>query len=121
MPSIEWQRVLPVLFSILVIILIAILRNYSKTIAAITATMPINVPLAIWILSTGGSTSQVGMVQFIESLIIGLIPTFVFLIVAYIAARAGWQVAPLIVAGYVGWGVTLLILLFVQSQLGGRA
>jgi len=116
--SIDWQRVLPVLFSILVIILIAVVRNYSKTLAAITATMPVNLPLAIWLLSAGADTTQASTVQFIENLIIGLIPTFGFLIIVYIAARAGWSVLPMIGIGYVGWAVMLVIMLFIQSRLG---
>jgi len=116
--SIDWQRVLPVLFSILVIILIAVVRNYSKTLAAITATMPVNLPLAIWLLSAGADTTQASTVQFIENLIIGLIPTFGFLIIVYIAARAGWSVLPMIGIGYVGWVVMLVIMLFIQSRLG---
>ncbi len=43
--TIDWSRVTPVLISIGIIIGIAILRQYSKTIAAIAATMPINIPL----------------------------------------------------------------------------
>lgn len=116
--TIDWQRVLPVLFSIGIIILIAVLRNYSKTLAAITATMPINMPLAIWILSSGTNISQATLVQFIETLIVGLIPTFVFLIFVYIAARAGYAVVPMLGLGYVGWAISLGILLFIQAQLG---
>lgn len=116
--SIDWQRVLPVLFSILIIILIAVLRNYSKTLAAITATMPINMPLAIWILSSGTNVTQDGMVQFIETLIFGLIPTFIFLIFVYFGARAGWTVVPMLGVGYVGWGISLAIMLLIQSRLG---
>ncbi len=116
--TIDWQRVLPVLFSILIIILIAVLRNYSKTLAAITATMPINMPLAIWILSSGTNISQATLVQFIETLIFGLIPTFVFLIFVYIAARAGYTVVPMLGLGYLGWAISLGIMLFIQAQLG---
>lgn len=116
--SIDWQRALPVLFSIGIIIVIAIARNYSRTLAAITATMPINVPLAIWILSAGADNTPADTAQFIESLIIGLIPSFVFLIVAYFAARAGWSTIGLIGAGYGGWAVTLGLVLFAQAHLG---
>ena len=55
--SIDWQRVLPVAVSIGIIIAVAVLRQYSKTFAAIAATMPINVPLALWIIYSGGGTA----------------------------------------------------------------
>ena len=42
------QKLLPVATSIGIIVLVAILRERSRTLAAIFATMPINMPLAIW-------------------------------------------------------------------------
>ena len=43
------QDILPVLLSIVVIILVAVLEKQSKFAAAITATMPIGATLALWI------------------------------------------------------------------------
>jgi hypothetical protein len=51
--QIDVQRILPVLVSILIIISVAVLRQYSKTFAAIAATMPINIPLGLWIVYAG--------------------------------------------------------------------
>jgi hypothetical protein len=116
MMTIDWQRVLPVFFSIGVIIAIAILRQHSRTLATITATMPINIPLALWIVYSGDQNTT-SLASFIEGLIIGLIPTFVFLVLAYFGARAGWSVAPTIAVGYIGWGICLGILLLAQSLL----
>ncbi len=50
-----WQQVVPVVASILTIIVIAVVRVYSKTLAAITATMPVTIPLALWIVYSGSS------------------------------------------------------------------
>ena len=44
------QDVLPVLASVLVLVLIAAVEKQSKSIAAITATMPVNMTLALWII-----------------------------------------------------------------------
>ena len=114
--TIDWQRVLPVLVSMGVILLVAVLRQHSRTLAAITATMPINIPLALWIVYSGDSDST-NRITFIEGLFVGLIPTLVFLAVAYWGARSGWNVFPMIIAGYVGWGLSLGLLLLVQSLL----
>ena len=45
--TLDWQRTLPVIVSILIIIAIAILRQYSKMLAAVVAVMPVNVPLGL--------------------------------------------------------------------------
>jgi hypothetical protein len=45
----KWQDVLPILASIVVIILVAIFERQSKLVAAITATMPLTAPLALWV------------------------------------------------------------------------
>lgn len=105
--QVDWQRVLPVLVSIGIIIAIAILRNYSKTFAAIAATMPINIPLGLWIVATGDD--QVDLVGFSQSLVINIIPTLFFLVVVWFAFRLGWTLIPAIAVGYVAWGITLAI------------
>lgn len=63
--TIDWQRVLPVIASIL-IISVAVVRQYSKALAPILATMPINIPLAMWILYE--PNDQGGMTQFIRDM-----------------------------------------------------
>lgn len=113
---IDWQRVLPVLISIGVILLVAILRQHSRTVAAIAATMPINVPLALWI-TFSGDIDAAGKNAFAEGLVLGLIPTFAFLLVAFWATHQGWSVLPIIAVGYIGWGVCLGIILLIQALL----
>lgn len=116
--TIDWQRLLPVLVSIGIIVSVAILRQYSKTFAAIAATMPINVPLALWIIYSGAPSDRGGLLRFFETMIVALPPTFVFIVVAYLAARAGWGLLPMLVAGYTGWGITLALLLPLRSLFG---
>jgi hypothetical protein len=115
--QIEWRNVLPVLVSMGVILLVAVLRNYSRTLAAITATMPINIPLALWIVYSAAPSDKAGVTTFTEGLIVGLIPTFAFLIVAYLAARAELGLPVIIGGGYAAWGVCLGIALLVQQAI----
>lgn len=112
--TIQMQRILPVLVSILIIVAIAILRQYSKTFAAIVATMPVNITLGLWIVY--GSEDN-GLVKFAEGLLFGLPPTFVFIVVAWLAARAGWGLVPMIAAGYAAWGVALLASFVLRGML----
>ncbi len=114
--EIAWGRVLPVIVSIIIIITIAVLREYSKTLAAIAATMPINLPLGMWLVY--GSSTKAEMEQFTRSLALNLIPTFAFVVIAWLAARAGWKLIPMVVAGYAGWGVGLFLLMLMRRAIG---
>lgn len=115
--EIAWARIVPVIVSIIIILAVAVLREYSKTFAAIAATMPINVPLALWIAFSAGDTDQAARVAFAQGLLIGIFPTVIFLIVAWLTVRAGWNLVPTIATGYAAWGLSLALLLGVQRLL----
>lgn len=117
--SIEWGKVVPVLVSIGIIIAVAILRNYSKTIAAIAAVMPINIPLALWILASGDSNNSSALADVTVTMAWNLLPTVVFLIVVMLLLRANWTLLPAIVMGYVAWGVSLGLLNLIRGWVGG--
>ncbi|GIK30017.1 MAG: hypothetical protein IT298_12820 [Chloroflexi bacterium] len=117
--QIEWSKIAPVLVSIGIIIGVAILRNYSKTIAAVAAVMPINIPLALWILAAGDSDSPSALADITVTMTWNLLPTVLFLIVVMLLLRAGWTLLPAIVAGYVAWAVALGLLTLIRGWIGG--
>lgn len=114
------QDILPVLLSIIVIILVAILEKQSKLVAALTATMPLAAPLALWIVYSSNAGDRSAMSQFSLSLLLGLIPTFAFLIAVWLAARAGMKLAPMILTGYGVWAMGATILYLLRHTLGIR-
>lgn len=116
--ELSWSRILPVALSILVIILVAVIRQYSRTIAAITATMPINVPLALWIVYSTADNKKLETAQFSQGLVFGIIPTVAFIIVAWLAARAGWKIGPILAVSYLTWGVLLGLSFGLKKSLG---
>lgn len=116
--NIDWGKVIPVLVSIGVIIAIAILRQYSKTIAAIAATMPINVPLGMWIVYSGGDNKQASLAEFNQAVMINIVPTVVFIFVAWQLSKAGQGAVPSIFGGYVAWAVCLGLIYVVRAQIG---
>lgn len=65
----SFQKIFPVLTSIAIIIVVAILRDRSRAVAAVLATMPINIPLALWIVSSGSDNDPQVMSDFVRSLI----------------------------------------------------
>lgn len=119
MISLDWNRLLPVIVSILIIIAIAVLRQYSRTFSAIVAVMPLNIPLGMWIIYAGAEDGQQAIAEFNQALLINIVPTLFFMLVAWQLTRAGWGLWPTIAAGYAVWGAGLLIVAGVRSLLVG--
>ena len=115
--NIDWSRVAPVLISIAIIILIAIVRQYSKTFAAIAATMPLNIPLGMWIVYSGSEDRQSAMAEFSQATAMNIIPTVVFLLVAWQLSKAGYSVIPTIVLGYIAWAICLGLVFLLRAIL----
>ena len=115
------ERFGPVAASILVIIVIALLRERSKAIAAITATMPINVTLALWLIYAADGTTQTEMVSFVRSMVFGVFASLCWLLAVWVASRAGLSLGWLLVAGYGTWGLLLVIAILIPSLLGTPA
>ncbi len=101
------RQILPVGISVLVIIGMAVLRAHSKTLAAITVTMPLNIPLAVWIIysTEGGTNAQ--MSTFAGSLVAGVIATVIFTVALWLAARAGLGLMPMLGVAYLAWAAAL--------------
>jgi hypothetical protein len=114
--TIEWTKVAPVIVSILVIIGVAIARQYSRTLAAIMATMPINLPLALWIVYSG-ETNREAFSEFAGTMVINLLPTLLFIVVAWWLAKQGYTLVPIIGLSYVAWGVGLGLIFLVRHFL----
>ncbi|MCS6911329.1 MAG: hypothetical protein NZM11_12305, partial [Anaerolineales bacterium] len=110
------QRTLPVVVSILIILAVAVLRDRSRTLAAILAVMPINIPLALWVIASDPDGDPKLLSETIHSMFFGLLPGLVWLGVVLWAVRAGWHILPAIVAGYAIW-LLLIAALFVLGVL----
>ncbi|MEO6060667.1 MAG: hypothetical protein ABIQ99_01865 [Thermoflexales bacterium] len=69
---------------------VAVLRERSRTLAAIFARMPINMPLVIWVVASDVGDEQLNPVieALTRNMIISFIPTFIWLGVVYLGMRA---------------------------------
>ena len=112
------QDMIPVLLSIVAIILVAILEKQSKLFAALVATMPLAAPLALWIVYSSNAGDKTAVSQFSLSLMLGLLPTFAFLVAVWLAARAGMKLVPILLTGYGVWAVGATVLYLLRSTLG---
>jgi hypothetical protein len=114
------QDILPVVLSIAVIILVAVVEKQSKLVAALTATMPIATPLALWIVYSANAGDRTVVSQFSLSLLLGLFPTLAFLVTVWLGARAGIKLGPMILSGYGVWAAGAVILYFLRNTFGIR-
>lgn len=112
------QEIVPVILSMVVILLVAILEKQSKLFAALTATMPLTAPLALWIVYSSNSGEKEAVSNFSLSLLLGLLPTLAFLVTVWFAAQAGMKLFPMILTGYSVWGIGALILFLLRNTLG---
>ena len=112
------QDILPVVLSVIVIILVAILEKQSKLFAALIAVMPLAAPLALWIVYSSNSGDKATVSQFSLGLLLGLLPTFAFLITVWLTARAGLKLIPMILTGYGVWAIGVAILFLLRNRLG---
>lgn len=110
-----WRQVGPVLLSVLTIIAVAVIRNYSKTLAA----TPVTIPLSLWIIYTGAKGDRTTVSQFAGALPLGIVGTVAFTAAVWLTARAGWQLGSIIVTGYLAWGVAIGLVLALRRWLGG--
>jgi hypothetical protein len=103
------QKTLPIITSIIIILIVAVLRERSRTLAAILGTMPINMPLVMWLVWSTPDANPSVMVGFVRSLIIGMVPTLLWLAIVFLALRSGWNLWAALLSGYVAWGVLLVV------------
>ena len=103
------QKALPIITSIVIFLIVALLRERSRTLSAILGTMPINMPLVMWIVWSTPDSNQTVMVGFVRSLIIGMVPTLLWLAIVFLTLRAGWGLMAALLSGYVAWGVLLVV------------
>ncbi|MFN2190455.1 MAG: hypothetical protein ACK2T3_16955 [Candidatus Promineifilaceae bacterium] len=114
----NWKDILPVLLSIIVIIVVAVLEKQSKFIAAITATMPLTAALAIWIVYSSSEGESGSMTDFSRGLVLGILPTIAFAIAAWLSFRAGLKLVPALAIAYGTWAVGVGLLVSLRRGLG---
>jgi len=112
------QDILPVVISVLVIILVAIIEKQNKTFAAITATMPLTIPLTLWIVYSSSGGDRLVISSFGQNLLLGILPTVAFVIAIFFTARAGVKLVPMLGIGYTVWALGSGLLLLVRRWLG---
>jgi hypothetical protein len=89
------------------ITLVAIVSDRSRTMAGVLATAPINIPIILWVLwgNTHGDYASLATVS--RSMLIGLVSTACFTVVCWFGFRQRWSFAQIIAVGYLAWALVV--------------
>ena len=119
MPSFTWNEILPALVSICIIIAIVVLKKYSDSFAAIAATMPVNIPLGMWVFMSGREDKDGALLtNFTGALLLNMFPTMLFIITAWLVLRGGGNLIMAILVGYLVWAIGLGLLHLARTYFG---
>ena len=84
------ERAVTVLLSVLVVVLVAVVQERSRHLAAIIATMPLTAPLAMWIVFSASRGDQRQTADFVGAMIIGSVASLFFVLACWFALRQEW-------------------------------
>jgi len=113
----KWSEIVPVGVSMVVILTVAVVQKQSKLVAAVTATMPVTIPLALWIVYSSNQGDQAAVTHFTQSMLIGIVPTVSFIVAVGLAARLGLKLVPMIATGYATWAAVLALIIGLRRVL----
>jgi uncharacterized membrane protein (GlpM family) len=84
------ERAVTVLLSVLIVVLVAVVQEHSRYLAAIIATMPVTAPLAMWIVFSASRGDQRETGDFVGSMAIGATASLVFVLACWFGLRQEW-------------------------------
>jgi hypothetical protein len=114
------QRILQLLISFGILTLIAFLSEKSRVIASTVAVMPLNVTIALWFVANSPENDAALAAEFTRMMLIGLVPTVLFIVTCWFGFRQGWSLARVLALGYGVWLVGTLIYRGIEWWLTAR-
>jgi hypothetical protein len=102
------ERALPVAVSVLVIVAVAVVQQRSRPLAALLATMPLTMPLAMWIVFAASGDSHRQTAEFVGSMLVGQVAGVVFVVACWMALGRQWPLPAVLLVGAVGWLLTVV-------------
>lgn len=100
------MNIYPLLVANAVLILVFFLQKKTIFLSAIIASMPIMVPLTIWMLI---QQNQSHVEEYVQSLILGIAGTLMFTLGCLLAIRWHLNFYLVFLAGWASWGITIFI------------
>ena len=84
------ERAVTVLLSVLIVVLVAVVQERSRHLAAILATMPLTAPLAMWIVFSASRGDQGQTADFVGSMVLGSVASLVFVLACWFGFWRQW-------------------------------
>jgi uncharacterized membrane protein (GlpM family) len=103
------ERAVTVLLSVLVVVLVAVVQERSRQLAAIIATMPLTAPLAMWIVFSASRGDQRQTADFAGSMVIGSVASLVFVLACWLGLRQEWGFLVTLVLASTLWLLIVLV------------
>jgi len=98
------EKALPVVASVVIIVLVAVVQGRSRELAALLAVMPLTVPLAAWIVFSASGRDYEQTAQFVRSMVAGYAATVLFVLACWYGLRQHWPFALVIGFAFAAWG-----------------
>ena len=103
------EKLVPVLLSVLIVVLVAVVQERSRHLAAIIATMPVTAPLAMWIVFSATRGDQRQTSEFVGSMIVGFVGSLVFALACWLGFRREWGFLPTLAFAAAVWLLIVLL------------
>jgi hypothetical protein len=99
------EKALPVLASVIIIVLVAVVQERSRDLAAIMATLPLTAPLAAWIVFSASGGDHTHTAQFVRSMLAASIATVLFVLVCWYGLEQRWPFPVVMLVAFAAWSV----------------
>ena len=115
------QRIVQLLISFAVLIVVALLSERSRALAAIAAVMPLKVTIALLFVFSDTGGDRVLAADFCRVALLALIPTAVFLLACWLGLGKSWPLARVVAVAYIVWLASLGVYRGIEWWLRRRA
>jgi uncharacterized membrane protein (GlpM family) len=103
------ERAVTVLLSVLVVVLVAVVQERSRHLAAIIATMPLTAPLAMWIVFSASRGDHRQTADFVASMVIGSVASLLFVLACWVGLRQEWGLLVTLALASTIWLLIVLV------------
>jgi hypothetical protein len=111
------QRIYQLLASFLIITIVAFASEKSRVLASVLTVMPLNIVIGLWFIVTGPDGDSVAAADFMRMVLLGLIPTALFVLTCWLEIRQGWPLWRVLAGGYLVWLAAIIVYRIMDSQL----
>ena len=113
------ERIVPVVLSVVIIILVAIVQERSRYWAALIAALPVSAPLALWIVFSATRGNHTQTAEFASSMLVGVGASMIFLVACWFALRLQWRFPLVLLFGGAVWCIVVGLANWIERSLRG--